>query len=108
MRGINIKKLLDNMETLPKEMDGTFYGSNCGQIYIKTKNGDTPVLDIRGWGYLTGAGGLNLSNEEACKIQDSFERWVINTLNSHREYERKVDKLEGIVDKLLREDNKGE
>lgn len=35
----------------------------------------------KGWGYLIGAGGLNLSAEEAVKIQDDFGNWIVNTLN---------------------------
>jgi hypothetical protein len=37
---------------------------------------------IRGWGKLTGTGGgLNLSTDEAMKIQDEFAKWVLQTLN---------------------------
>ena len=36
---------------------------------------------IRGWGKLTGTGGgLNLSTDEAMKIQDEFAKWVLQTL----------------------------
>lgn len=37
---------------------------------------------VRGWGYLTGTGGLNLPVEEANKIQDEFAEWVIEKLNN--------------------------
>ncbi|WP_290193474.1 hypothetical protein [Paramuribaculum intestinale] len=47
-----------------------------GHIYL---NGDL-ILVVRGWGYLTGAGCLNLSNEEALKIQDEFAQHVVNCL----------------------------
>lgn len=36
-----------------------------------------PVLLIRGWGYLTGIGGLHLPSDEAARIQDGFAEWVI-------------------------------
>jgi len=40
------------------------------------------ILLIRGWGRLTGRGGLNLPEEEAIKIQDDFAEWIIETLNN--------------------------
>lgn len=39
------------------------------------------VIDIRGWGHLTGRGGLNLPHEEAMKIQDAFGKKVAQLLN---------------------------
>ena len=42
-------------------------------------NGD-PLLTVRGWGHLTGVGGLNLPPEEADKIQDEFAVWVVSKL----------------------------
>lgn len=41
------------------------------------------ILTIRGWGRLTGTGfhGMNLSSKDACKIQDDFGKWVVETLN---------------------------
>lgn len=45
-------------------------------IYL---NGDL-LLVVRGWGYLTGAGGLHLDAEEACQIQDDFAKHVVNCL----------------------------
>ena len=35
---------------------------------------------VRGWGHLTGT--LNLSNEEAAKIQDDFINWIIEVLTN--------------------------
>jgi hypothetical protein len=42
-------------------------------IETKAKNGQTHVIDIRGWGYLTGGGhgALNLEGAEAKRIQDA-------------------------------------
>jgi hypothetical protein len=40
-----------------------------------------PVLRIRGWGYLTGSGGLHLSAEEAIKIQNDFGDYIVEQLN---------------------------
>ena len=36
---------------------------------------------VRGWGGLTGTGGLNLSVEEAEKIQDGFVNYIFSRLN---------------------------
>ena len=47
-----------------------------GNIYL---DGDL-ILVVRGWGYLTGAGCLNLSAKEARKIQDEFAQHVVNCL----------------------------
>lgn len=72
---------------LPSEFDGKFYGvGSMGKIFIRTKCGDTNVLDVRAWGYLTGrGGGLAMSNDSACEAQDKFEAWVIEALNAYRE-----------------------
>ena len=44
-------------------------------------NGHTPLLCVRGWGHLTGTGGLNLSGEEARQIQDEFVKWAADMLS---------------------------
>lgn len=77
--------LTDNRELLQRIIDKINGNSNeqfnaeCkGQIiYID----GCKILLIRGWGYLTGIGGLNLSYEEATKIQDNFCEWCIERLN---------------------------
>lgn len=45
-------------------------------VYI---NGKATLL-VRGWGYLTGTGGLNLSPDVAAKIQDDFCEWCVRIL----------------------------
>ena len=42
-----------------------------------------PVLLIRGWGYLTGLGGLHLPQEEAIKIQNAFGDYIVEQLNKN-------------------------
>ena len=37
----------------------------------------TPILLMRGWGYLTGTGALHLKSEQARKIQLDFMKWAI-------------------------------
>ena len=44
---------------------------------------DVPVLLVRGWGYLTGIGGLHLSNEEAIKVQKELLEYVKNKLEEN-------------------------
>lgn len=41
---------------------------------------ENKVFLIRGWGYLTGCGGLKLDPEIAEKIQDNFAEWVVSKL----------------------------
>ena len=56
--------------------------------YIFSENpvfNNKPVLSIRGWGYLTGVGGLHLSEEEAIKIQDEFGDYIVEQLNKNHE-----------------------
>lgn len=40
----------------------------------------TPTFLVRGWGYLTGIGTLNLSSSIATKIQDEFCSFIVNKL----------------------------
>jgi hypothetical protein len=57
-----------------------------GKVFIATKCGDTNVLDVRGWGWLTGrGGGLAMNEDEAAKVQDQFEEWVVAALNFYAE-----------------------
>ena len=55
------------------------YSDNPNSIF---KN---PILRIRGWGYLTGTGGLHLPQEEAVKIQDEFGDYIVEQLNKNHE-----------------------
>lgn len=45
-------------------------------IYINK----TPIFLLRGWGYLTGLNGLNLSEYHAVKIQKDFKNFIIDKL----------------------------
>lgn len=47
---------------------------------IRYKNKE--LILIRGWGYLTGVGGLNLPDEEAAAIQDDLADYIIERLKS--------------------------
>lgn len=39
-------------------------------------------IEIRGWGHLTGAGGLNLPDIEAIDIQDDLANYIIEKLTN--------------------------
>jgi hypothetical protein len=67
---------------LPEQFKGKF--SEClGSISVNDpKLGPVPVIDIRGWGYLTGCGALNMHPDEAAKVQDQFTAWVVQVLNN--------------------------
>lgn len=43
------------------------------------------LILIRGWGYLTGVGGLNLSEEEAIEIQNDLADYIVERLNDRSE-----------------------
>jgi len=44
--------------------------------------GSEHMLDMRGWGFLTGQGqGLALPNEEAAKAQRETMQWVVDAMN---------------------------
>jgi hypothetical protein len=48
------------------------------------KGGDCTVLDIRGWGYLTGRGhgALGMDDRPALTEQQKFAEFVVNALNA--------------------------
>jgi len=39
-----------------------------------------PFISIRGWGHLTGVGGLNLSDDLAKEIQDDLGNYIVERL----------------------------
>lgn len=45
---------------------------------------DVPVCCVRGWGHLTGVGGLHLPIEEAIEIQDGFVNYILGRLNNRK------------------------
>lgn len=52
-------------------------------------DGHSPLLCLRGWGYLTGTGGLNLPAKEARRIQDEFVQWAADRLQEQGKVERR-------------------
>lgn len=74
-----LQKLVDKINGNSKEcFPATLHDS---VIYIEGKK----ALLMRGWGRLTGTGGLNLPSKEAAKIQDDFCEWVVKTLRENEE-----------------------
>ena len=62
---------------------GPFRYDMMGQLIISdgdSTTGDVVVLDVRGHGYLVG-GRMNLSEEEAARIQDRFGKAVAALMN---------------------------
>lgn len=55
---------------------GTWSYKDCF-VYL----GEEKAMRIRGWGRLTGCGGLCLPDKEAAQIQDEFGQWIADTLN---------------------------
>lgn len=53
-------------------------------IYTSITGEPKEFISIRGWGMLTGTGGLRLPDEEAVKIQDDFAMYIIDALSSQR------------------------
>lgn len=66
-----------------KEFKAPLKREGC-EIWIGTTEGWKKLLRIRGWGHLTGCGGLNLDAEVAAKIQDDFGDWIIQTFTEKK------------------------
>ena len=43
------------------------------------------IILVRGWGYLTGSGGLGMNPKDAAKLQDDFIRWIVDTISEDLE-----------------------
>lgn len=75
------EKLLDDIcEKLNGNSTITIPNLTIDDCYICVNN--KRILMVRGWGYLTGIGGLNLNPQEASKIQDDFLQWTFETLST--------------------------
>lgn len=64
-----------------EQPDGCKYSVSETDKSVITRDGE-PFLRMRGWGYLTGCGALNMSPEKAIIIQDSFLEYCLTKLNS--------------------------
>lgn len=87
-----IKATLEQKQQLVDVINGTnsdkkfkhqFYRDGI-HIYSKAPElKEVPILRIRGWGHLTGTGGLHLPDEEAIRIQDEFGDYIVEQLNKN-------------------------
>jgi len=80
-KGTDITEILncgysENQKLIFENIDSLRYEESY--LYL----GDKEIISIRGYGYLTGTGGLNLSVEVADKIQDDFGMWVLGVLKN--------------------------
>lgn len=81
----NIK--IEQREEFLEKICKILNGYTTGNIKLKVEYSEPHILFggnkfflMRGWGYLTGCGGLRLSPELASKMQDKFAEWVVNKL----------------------------
>ena len=51
---------------------------------VAKNNSPQPFIIIRGWGHLTGTGGLRLSESQAKQIQDEFAHFIIDKLSTYK------------------------
>jgi hypothetical protein len=72
------KRIADCLNDAPGKQEFYDIGISADGQYIC--DGHSPLLCVRGWGHLTGTGGLNLSGKEAREIQDEFVRWAAEQL----------------------------
>lgn len=53
------------------------YDSSIGYVI----EDGVPLISIRGWGHLTGVGGLNLPDDQAAAIQDDLGNYIVERLS---------------------------
>lgn len=83
------QRLLDRIngyDYTPWGVKKTFYENDNGHIVCKIEEGENAgkeikVLQVRGWGMLTGVGGYNLDPSIASQIQDDFTEFILKQLN---------------------------
>lgn len=56
------------------------------------------LCDVRGFGHLTGTGGLHLSDKLACEIQDGWGRQIAEALNADADKDRQIAVLTKALD----------
>lgn len=61
---------------------------------------ESPVADLRGWGHLTGTGGLHLSHEEATEIQNERGRLMARAPGMARRIAALVKLRDELVENL--------
>lgn len=72
-----IKVINDEIKFESTKKANLIYNEKDQCIYVDNE----PIISIRGYGYLTGIGGLKLSHNEAAHIQDTLAEYIIEQLN---------------------------
>ena len=70
----------DNSVILENYYNFSYHDGEIWAFSTKAKK-KKHIMLIRGWGHLTGIGGLHLSESAAAKIQDDFGNFIVETLN---------------------------
>ena len=71
-----------NSEHLFQKINGKLsYSKESSTIFIEINGVKKMFISIRGWGHLTGVGGLKLQPEVAKKLQDEFADYIIEKLS---------------------------
>jgi hypothetical protein len=53
-------------------------------IWAQDKNGhDVHMVDVRGWGYLTGGASLKLDEKPAIEAQRDLQAYIVKAVNAH-------------------------
>ncbi|ALN97182.1 hypothetical protein [Flavobacterium phage FpV4] len=77
-----ILKILNDTEGIFKTKTKFDYEYKNCVINIIINNVSKPFIMIRGWGHLTGTGGLKLDEKTARKLQDEFAMFIIEKLSA--------------------------
>ncbi len=67
---------LDELEKLANSAFAGPWEPDVQGPWVMGADNQCRVCDIRGWGYLTGTGGLGLSDKEAAKLQDNTTTFI--------------------------------
>lgn len=81
----------DQMDEIVRKINGEeisfaytdlHYDSDNTTIYVTQDGVKREFIVVRGWGHLTGTGGLNLPPEQAATIQNAFGEYIVKTLST--------------------------
>lgn len=89
------QRLIDIVNGDKEPVKSNTYSYEDGWIMFHQDGQKLPFLLIRGWGHLTGSGGLNLQPETAGRLQDEFAQYIISRL-TNRSTAEQVGENEGI------------
>lgn len=73
----------EGRENVLNSLNGIEYKFPYSELHVElgvVRHFNNEVIEIRGWGHLTGHGSLKLSDEEAIAIQDDLAQYVIEQL----------------------------